>query len=62
LSADADADVGSLYWFADSAYLGRTAAGQSLSWRPEQAGIFLLRVVDDHGRSDSRSIRIGLLP
>jgi penicillin-binding protein 1C len=28
-------------------------------WAPERTGRFLIRVVDDHGRTDSRDLSIG---
>jgi len=62
LSADADGDVARLYWFADAIYLGQTVSGQSLDWYPGRPGTFLLRVVDDHGRADRRSVKVALRP
>ncbi|MBX7059788.1 MAG: penicillin-binding protein 1C [Leptospirales bacterium] len=52
LSAVADGGVRRLYWFADDAYLGAAAPGESFFW-DAPTGDFTLRVVDDHGRSDS---------
>lgn len=51
---------GNLHWFADDALLGTTKAGDTLSWKPPQAGRYLLRVVDDEGRADSRELVIEL--
>ncbi|MCY0872019.1 MAG: penicillin-binding protein 1C [Acidithiobacillus caldus] len=62
LSADADGDVARLYWFAGSTYLGQSASGQSLEWRPERPGTYRLRVVDDRGRADSRTVQVALRP
>lgn len=62
LSADADGDVARLYWFADKTYLGQTVSGQSLDWRPGRPGVYRLRVVDDHGRADLRTVRVALRP
>jgi penicillin-binding protein 1C len=61
LTADTDADSRTLYWFADRSYLGQSQPGQPLFWTPTQPGTYLLRAVDDHGRADSRSIRIALI-
>lgn len=60
-SATDDADVRALYWFVDDAYVGRSAPGQALGWQPPQAGTYRLRVVDDHGRSDARTLKVGLV-
>ena len=58
-SATTDAGSRTLYWFVDDAYLGSVATGQPLMWAPERTGRFLIRVVDDHGRTDSRDLSIG---
>lgn len=60
-TATDDADVRALYWFVDDAYIGRSAPNQALGWRPPQAGDYTVRVVDDHGRSDSRALKVGLV-
>jgi len=60
LNATADGDTRALYWFVDDAYVGRSAPDQPLYWRPETAGDFRLRAVDDHGRSDARELGVRL--
>ena len=60
LSASVDADVKVLYWFANQALLGSSAAGEPLTWNPEVAGSFLLRAVDDHGRTDERQVAVAI--
>jgi penicillin-binding protein 1C len=62
LTADTDADVSAIYWFADRSYLGQSEAGQPLFWKPDQPGSYTLRAVDDHGRADSREIRVAVVP
>jgi len=59
-SATSDADAHELYWFVDDAYLGKSKAGDALLWQPERVGHFLVRVVDDHGRSDSRPLDVAV--
>jgi penicillin-binding protein 1C len=59
LNATADADVRALHWFANEAYLGKAAPGIPLGWQPNP-GTYVLRVVDDHGRADARSVRVEL--
>jgi len=61
LSASADADVRYLYWFADDAYLGNVAPGETLFWRAPHAGTRRLRVVDDHGRVAERVLKVEVL-
>ncbi|KAG9579082.1 hypothetical protein KCV01_g16287, partial [Aureobasidium melanogenum] len=58
-TATSDASARTLYWFVDDAYLGSVPSGQVLMWAPERTGRFLVRVVDDQGRSDSRELGVG---
>jgi penicillin-binding protein 1C len=58
-AATTDAGSRTLYWFVDDAYLGSVPSGQPLMWAPDRTGRFLIRVVDDHGRTDSRDLSIG---
>lgn len=62
LTADTDADVHTVYWFADRSYLGASESAHTLFWVPSQPGTFTLTVVDDHGRADSRTVRVSGLP
>ena len=60
-TATGDADVRELYWFVDDAYIGRSQPNQPLGWIPLRAGTYHVRVVDDHGRADSRTLRVSLV-
>jgi penicillin-binding protein 1C len=60
-SATADADAHMLYWFVDDAFVGRTAPGEPFNWQPPNAGIFRIRAIDDHGRSDERPLEVKLV-
>ena len=62
LTATADGAVQMLYWFADANFLGAAPPNATLPWNPARAGEFALSVVDDHGASDARTVRVGLLP
>ncbi len=57
LTAVADADVTTLYWFIDDMYLGKSRRDQPLLWFAK-SGKFVVRVVDDHGRSDARDVTV----
>lgn len=57
LAAVSDADVQELCWFANKQYLGKVSRDKSLFWEPKP-GIYVVRVVDDYGRSDSISITV----
>ena len=56
-SAVTDADVRTLYWFLNESYLGKTDAGVPYYWN-SHPGQFHLRVIDDHGRADSRQLNV----
>lgn len=60
LNAVAEADADALHWFANDAYLGSSKPGVALGWQPVP-GTYVLRVVDQHGRSDARSARVELV-
>ena len=52
---------GKLYWFSNDAFLGEATAGETLAWNPPRAGRYVLRVVDEAGRSDSRDIAVEMV-
>jgi penicillin-binding protein 1C len=60
LQATVDASAGEVYWFAGEQYIGKTPRGQALSWSPSGPGHYVLRAVDDAGRSDSREVTISI--
>ena len=55
LAAETDADVGTVYWFAGRDFIGASKRAVPLPWQP-RPGRYILIVMDDHGRSDSRSM------
>ena len=57
-SATVDAGVREVYWFVDDDYVGAAQAGETVFWQPQVAGVHVARVVDDHGRSESRELRV----
>jgi penicillin-binding protein 1C len=62
LRAEAAAGVRQLYWFADDALIGKASPGESLAWQPAGPRTYLLRVVDDAGRAESREVSVELVP
>ncbi len=60
-NATVDAGVQNLYWFVDDGFVGSTNAREPLMWQPSGAGQFMLRAVDDHGRADSRALRVDVI-
>ena len=57
LAAVADGDVRFLHWFVGTEYLGKSAPQEPLFWRP-RPGRYVVRVVDDLGRSDERQVDV----
>ncbi len=53
---------GKLFWFSNDAFLGVAKAGESLAWNPPRAGRYVLRVVDEEGRADSRDVAVEIVP
>ncbi|MBI2891513.1 MAG: penicillin-binding protein 1C [Nitrospirae bacterium] len=60
LNAVTDADASEVFWFADERFLDRAPVGSTLFWAPK-AGTYVLRVVDDRGRSDSLVVHVALV-
>jgi penicillin-binding protein 1C len=58
LAATADADAETLYWFANENFIGAGKPNVALGWKPAQPGLYLVRVVDDHGRADARELNV----
>jgi penicillin-binding protein 1C len=58
LQATADAGVHALFWFVNDAYVGTAKPGNAVAWQPSRTGRFLLRVVDEQGRSDARDLHV----
>jgi penicillin-binding protein 1C len=57
LRAVADADAIKLYWYAGNRYLGENAPDKALLWKAEP-GDYMIRAVDNLGRSDSRKLSV----
>jgi len=57
LRAKTDADVREVYWFADKAFIGKSAATDILSWK-SAPGRYELTALDDHGRSGSCTVTV----
>lgn len=60
LTVTTDSEVKAVYWFSNEAYLGKSDAREPLQWNLEP-GVFTMRVVDDAGQSDSRTIRVSVV-
>jgi penicillin-binding protein 1C len=59
LDASVAAGVRRVFWFDGSALIGVHAVSDgALPWRPAAAGVHLIRVVDDRGRSAERDVDV----
>lgn len=52
-----DADVHTFYWFLNQSFLGKSTPSQPLFWTAKN-GSYMVRVVDDHGRSDVVKLQV----
>ncbi len=55
LTAVTDADTRRIHWFMNEEYLGESVSGKPFFWTPKP-GKFVVRAVDDHGRSAVRDV------
>lgn len=62
LSAAIDADSARLYWFANTDFIGAAPRGDTLHWKRPQAGFYVLRAVDERGRSATRDLSVEWVP
>ena len=62
LAATAEGGVTTLYWFANDSFVTAGKPGIALPWKPAQPGRYLLRVVDEQGRADSREVVVMAAP
>lgn len=58
LTATAAAGTTALYWFVNDIFIGRNSVNSAFYWEPSHEGVFNVRVVDDTGRSASRSVKV----
>lgn len=59
-SAIVDADVKKLHWFLNEAYIGHSALHEPLLWLAKP-GRYVIRAVDDQGRSDVKNLVVVLI-
>ncbi len=50
------------FWFVDGEMVGRSKPGETLLWTAPMPKTFLVRVVDDAGRAESRELTVEFLP
>ena len=57
LAAITDADVQHMYWFLNEEFLGKSKVTEPYYWNM-RPGTYTLRVIDDHGRSDTKAFSV----
>ena len=62
LAATVEGGVNTLYWFANDSFITAGRPGVALPWKPAQLGRYLIRVVDEQGRADSREVVVTAAP
>ncbi len=55
LTAVTDADTRTVHWFVNEEYVGKSSSGKPFFWTPKP-GRFVVRAVDDQGRSATRDL------
>lgn len=60
LVATMDADIQTLYWFANGIYLGNSSSKTSFEWHPDQSGSYMIQAIDDKGNSDQKRVQISI--
>lgn len=61
LHAKAAAQIRTLFWFDDNRYIGSSDPQVALAYRPADAGIHNIRVVDDQGQVAEREMQVDWL-
>jgi penicillin-binding protein 1C len=59
--AETDGDAHEVFWYLGKRFAGRSASGRPWLWKMEP-GTFVLRAVDDRGRSDAQTLRVEVSP
>jgi penicillin-binding protein 1C len=55
--AETDGDAHEVFWYVGRQFAGKTASGRPWLWKMEP-GTFVVRAVDDRGRSDAQTLRV----
>ena len=61
LKANSRAD-GEIFWFAGKSFIGKSKAGETLSWIPAEPGSYLIRAADSQGHAVSKQVKVAFAP
>jgi penicillin-binding protein 1C len=59
--AETDGDAHEVFWYVGRRFAGKTVSGRPWLWTMEP-GTFVVRAVDDRGRSDAQALRVEISP
>jgi penicillin-binding protein 1C len=59
--AETDGDAHEVFWYVGRRFAGKTASGRPWLWKMKP-GTFVVRAVDDRGRSDAQTLRVEVSP
>jgi penicillin-binding protein 1C len=59
--AETDGDAHEVFWYVGRRFAGKAPSGRPWLWKMEP-GTFVVRAVDDRGRSDAQTLRVELSP
>jgi penicillin-binding protein 1C len=59
--AETDGDAREVFWYVGKRFAGRAPSGRPWLWKMEP-GTFVVRAVDDRGRSDAQTLRVEVSP
>lgn len=61
LLAAADSEAGTIHWYADSAYIGKSMPGEILFWQPAASTGAEILAVDENGNTSRVKCRLGVV-
>jgi penicillin-binding protein 1C len=59
--AETDGDAHEVFWYVGRRFAGRAPSGRPWLWKMEP-GTFVVRAVDDRGRSEAQTLRVEVVP
>ena len=54
--------LSAIYWFANDSFITAGRPGIAQAWRPQKPGRYVVRVVDEQGRADTREVVVAAAP
>ncbi len=51
-----------IFWFANKSFIGKAKVAETLSWTPDNPGIYRISAADEKGHSASKELTVGFVP